>query len=186
MSPGPKVFIVGFHKTGTKSVTAALRQIGYRLATVSVPLNRMLLQNPGNADATIQEVCLEAATRSDGMQDSPCCFLHTFFDQRFPGSKFILTSRDTDSWMRSYRSFFPDTNTPLRRWMYGVERFSGHEAQYRRVYEQQNAAIREHFSDRPADFLEMDLGRGHGWREVESLLGRRESGPFPWENAARS
>ena len=44
------------------------------------------------------------------------------------------------------------------------------EAIYRARYETHNAAVREHFRDRPADLLELDITAGQGW---ERDLGRK-------------
>jgi hypothetical protein len=122
----------------------------------------------------------------DAIQDSPCAFLYRELDAAHLGAKFILTTRDTEDWLESYRRYFPDQNNALRHWMYGVDQLSGNEAKYREVYEGQMAEIIAYFADRPDDLLVMDLGKGDGWLKLVTFLGERALKPFPHANRGES
>ncbi len=176
-----KVFCVGFQKTGTSSLAKALQALGYKVGDAITPLNAHVNWQVPDPRPEIVEKVLDVVAGLDAIQDSPCAFLYREFDAAHPGAKFILTTRSTESWLDSYRRYFPDQNNPLRRWMYGVDRLSGHESRYREVYEAQNTAIRAYFANRPDDLLEMDLGRGDGWRELVNFLGDALK-PFPHAN----
>lgn len=177
-----KIFCIGFQKTGTSSLGRALQALGYSVSDSIRVLNRKVdWKNPDPRPEIVKKV-LEVVARVDAIQDSPNAFIYKELDAAYPQAKFILTVRDTADWLESYRRFFTDRNNPLRRWMYGVDRFSGHEARYQRIYEAQNAEIIEYFAPRPDDFLIMDLARGDGWIKLVNFLGEEALKPFPHVN----
>lgn len=179
-----KICCIGFHRTGTTSLTRALQALGYHVGQAHKELNKVLNPQAADADEVVKSVSLQVLEQHDVIQDSPGPFIFEAFDQAFPGCKFILTHRSVDSWLRSYSRFFRDQNSPLREWMYGVPNFSGHEETYRDIYETQNSKIRRYFQNRPEDFLELDLVKGHGWHELVRFLGPELLPPFPHANAS--
>lgn len=180
-----KIFCVGFQKTGTSSLARALRALGYTVCDAIKPLLAEVNWLADGVDEAVRDKVLEIVADYDAIQDSPCAFLVEAFDEAHPGSKFILTTRDVDSWLESYRKFFPDLNNDLRGWMYGVERLSGNEARYRQIYREKTAEIIRYFADRPEDFLILDLAKGDGWLELVTFLGKDFLKPFPHVNKAR-
>ncbi|HIP22385.1 MAG TPA: hypothetical protein EYG79_02145 [Rhodobacteraceae bacterium] len=180
-----KVFCIGFQKTGTSSLSKALQALGFTVGDAIKVLNRTVNWRAPDPRPEIIKKVLAVVEGVDALQDSPCAFIYRELDAAHPGSKFILTIRDTDDWLESYRRFFSDKNNPLRRWMYGVERFSGHEATYRQIFEAQNAEIIEYFAGRPDDFLVMDLGKGDGWLKLVNFLGEGALKPFPHTNKGK-
>ncbi len=180
-----KVFCIGFQKTGTSSLSMALQGLGFSVGDAVGVLNRTVDWQAPDPRPEIVDKVLKVARSVDALQDSPCAFLYRELDAAFPGAKFILTTRDTEAWLASYRRYFPDQNNPLRRWMYGVAQFSGNEARYRAVYEAQNAEIRAYFATRPQDLLEMDLSKGDGWLKLVTFLGEAALKPFPHANKAK-
>jgi len=177
-----KVFCIGFQKTGTSSLSKALQALGFTVGDAIGVLNQTVDWQAKDPRPEIVEKVLSVVAGMDALQDSPCAFLYPELDAAHPGAKFILTTRNTADWLESYRRFFPDQNNPLRRWMYGVERLSGNEARYREVYEAQTAEIMTYFAGRPDDLLVMDLGKGDGWLELVTFLGKSALKPFPHAN----
>ena len=180
--PRPKVCVIGLQKTGTTSLAAALRALGLRMGQATNRLAREVDWKQPDPAAEITRIALDVLAQSDGVSDSPYGFVFKAVDATFPGTKFILTNRSYESWIESYRAYFPDGNNPLRRWMYGVPRLSGHEAQYRAAFEGQHAMMRTYFAGRAQDFLEMDLARGDGWAELVKFLAPDHFPPFPHKN----
>lgn len=178
-----KICCVGFQKTGTSSMGKALEALGFSVGVVHKAINAALAQ-PGNhdADEVVRRLSLEVLASVDAIQDSPCPFLYQEFDQAFPGSKFILTTRSTEAWLKSYGSYFPNENSPARKWMYGVDEFKGNEERYARIFERQQQAIRDYFADRPDDFLEFSLENGDSWFELVQFLGKDWPYRFPHAN----
>ncbi len=180
-----KVFCIGFQKTGTSSLSKALQALGFSVGDAVGVLNQTVDWQVADPRPEIVEKVLGVVAGVDAIQDSPCAFLYRELDAAYPGAKFILTTRDTEDWLASYRRYFPDQNNPLRRWMYGVERLSGNEARYREIFEAQNAEIHAYFAKRPQDLLVMDLSKGDGWLKLVSFLGEETLKPFPHANKAK-
>ena len=63
-----------------------------------------------------------------------------------------------------------------------MERLSGNEALYCKIYDAQNAEIVAYFADRPDDLLVMDLSKGDGWLKLVNFLGKDVLKPFPYAN----
>lgn len=175
--PRQKVFCIGFQKTGTTSLSFALEELGYRVSSVydqREPVTRLR--------ETFVERGIERAKEFDAVQDMPWPLLFRELDEAFPGSKFILTMRDTDRWFNSIVTHFGANPAPLQQLTYGDDAAApkGNEKRYREVYEQHNRDVLEYFADRPDDLLEFWLERGHGWAELGTFLELDEipDGPF--------
>mgnify|MGYP001796325930 FL=1 len=186
LANGNKIFCIGFQKTGTSSVETALTALGLKVAPAYVGANRLLKRRPPKPRAALQALVLEKMKTHDAIQDAPANFFFEEFDQAYPGSKFIFTTRPVDSWLTSYRNFFRDTNSPLHAWMYGVETCSGNEDRFRDVYISQTNKILEHFAGRPQDLLRLDLQNGDGWYELVSFLGPDFLPDFPKVNTTKA
>lgn len=171
-----KVFCIGFHKTGTTSMEKALVLLGYR---VTGPNGT---RDPDIA-GKVYELAYALAEQYDAFTDNPWPLLYKEMDERYPGSKFILTMRPTDSWIRSVVSHFGARSTPMRKWIYGVDSVKGNEALYMARYDAHNSSVKEYFRDRPGDLLVMDLSEGDNWRKLCAFLGAQvPDAPFPREN----
>jgi hypothetical protein len=94
---------VGQNKTGTTSLEAALKSLGYRVGNQQE--GELLIEDWARRDfRSLKSYC----RKSDAFQDSPFSRDFTFqaMDQAFPGSKFILTVRDSDEqWYASLIRF---------------------------------------------------------------------------------
>jgi hypothetical protein len=95
----PKVFCIGYNKTGTTSLARALTDLGYRLgdqATAELLIHDYARRN----FRPIVEFCRTA----EAFQDIPFSLPYTYqvLDYAFPDSRFILSIRDDeDEWYRS-------------------------------------------------------------------------------------
>lgn len=174
----PKVFCIGFHKTGTTSLAVALQALGYRVTGPN-----------GVKDPDIRRNALSMASRLvdqyDAFQDNPWPMLYREMDRAQPGSRFILTTRAADAWIASQVRHFGARSTPMRAWIYGVGHPKGHERSYVEVFERHTADVLAWFSERPGDLLVMDLAAGDGWQRLCPFLGQDiPSMPFPHANRA--
>ncbi|MBT8098447.1 MAG: hypothetical protein KJO82_01790 [Gammaproteobacteria bacterium] len=175
-----KVFCIGFHKTGTTSLELALKQLGYRVT------GSFGTKDPGIA-AKVHEMAYARVPRFDAFEDNPWPILYRELDQRFPGSRFILTRRPADAWIRSQVRDFASTETPMRRWIYGDDAGcpAGNEDTYIARYERHNREVLDYFKDRPDDLLIFDLPNGDGWDKLCRFLGHPvPDKPFPHANKA--
>lgn len=174
-----KVFGIGFHKTGTTSLKAALEMLGYRVTGPN------FVDDEDVAESVLAKA-LAVAPQFNAFQDNPWPILYREMDQAFPGSKFILTIRHEAEWYASALRQFGARTTPMRRFIYGAGSPLGNEASYRARYRSHNEAVLQYFAARPADFLLMNITRGDGWDLLCSFLGcEAPSHPFPYKNAGK-
>jgi hypothetical protein len=172
----PKVLCVGFHKTGTSSLGAALDRLGYR---VGGPFG---IRDPDIGERAL-DLALTRLDRFDAVRDNPWPLLFRELDERVPAGRFVLTVRAEDAWWASVVAHFGGTTTPMRQWIYGAGDPLGHEARYRERYRRHNEAVRDHFASRPADLLVLHLDRGDGWAQLCPFLGVDEpASTFPHAN----
>lgn len=179
-APRPKVFCIGFQKTGTTSLYAALERLGYRTAAVAGrDWTAARLAAEGAA------LCIETARDFDAAQDMPWPVFFRELDAAYPGSKFILTVRDPESWFTSIEGHFGAHEGEMQAFVYGRDAAApaGNKARYLETLRRHEAAVRAHFVERPADLLVMDLEAGDGWAELCAFLGAPvPAGPFPMRN----
>jgi len=169
-----KVFGIGFHKTGTSSLASALRLLGYTVA------GRFVVDDQTIGDTVIVDRAIQIANAVDAVQDNPWPLVYRGLDSAFPGSKFILTIRDTDEWWVSALGHFGGKSTAMRTWIYGVGDPEGHEDLYKRRYEAHNDEVLEYFSDRPDDLLVFAITDGEGWDRLCPFVGETiPDEPFP-------
>jgi hypothetical protein len=171
-----KVFCIGFQKTGTSSLRDALQSLGYRVHGVfgrdmKLPALRRRFVETG----------LQIAQAHDAVEDMPWPLMFRELDAAFPGSRFILTVRDTDKWYASISGHFGGNPYHLQQLTYGDDAPApvGHEARYREVYDAHNRAVMAYFAERPGDLLVMRLEDGDGWAKLCRFLGEPTPDPEP-------
>lgn len=199
-----KIFCVGLNKTGTLSLAGVLEQFGIVVAP----------QRP--AELLINEYARRDFTKLirfcrffQAFQDVPfsCPFTYQALDQAFPGSKFVLTVRESaEQWGQSLTGFhsklFAGGNVPR------VEDLAAAEYCYRgfildfyravfgaaeeplyepetlcRLYEFHNTSVVEYFRHRPGELLVLDVSRAGAMADLCRFLGRPVVDKrFPWLN----
>ena len=187
-----RIFGIGLHKTATTSLHKALTILGYDSAHWT---------NAHWAKAIWREMSEHGYSRTleahYALSDLPIPLFFRELDQAYPGSKFILTMRQEDRWLKSVRNHFdPAHNIHRARWdtdpfsnkvhslLYGRKKFDAEVmlVRYRRHYME----VKVHFMDRPADLLEMNMDAGAGWTELCHFLGQPvPSLPYPREFATQ-
>lgn len=184
----PKVFCVGLGRTGTSSLTRALGIL--RVRTKHYPNDRRT-----QSDLRSGQYRLSILERYQGVSDNPVAPFFAQFDSAFPDSKFILTVREKESWLRSVRAQY----ARLPEWwkqapnaraydefvsacVYGTLEFSRERFAY--VFDRHERAVRDYFAGREEDLLVLDVGAGNGWESLCPFLGRPVPDvPFPHANA---
>lgn len=183
----PKVFCVGFQKTGTSSLGAALRILGYRVHKgfrFNIP-GKVQIPEPVTQQK-LAEIALPVAEKYTAFEDNPWCFLFRELDAAYPGSQFILTRRAPEAWADSMLRHFQDLNNPTFRYIYGVNNaLVRPRRHYIDTYERHNQAVVDYFKDRPEDLLIQDLEHAD-WEPLCLFLERRKPifRAYPHRNAA--
>ena len=181
-----KIFGIGLSRTGTTSLSAALEMLGYKIAHYpNEPVT--------NSEIVGGVLRLKLLEDCDGLVDTPVPAIFPGLDQAWPGSKFILTTREFESWLNSARAFFCRSDSVvktglernykglLRAMVYGTPNWN--EAVFRYVWDSHHRNVREYFKDRPGDFLVLSLEADDPWRLLCGFLGRDvPDAPYPWLN----
>ena len=172
-----KIFGIGFHKTGTTSLNVALSEIGYR---VTGP-NGI---NDPKIESNMFKMCHDLVPLFDAFLDNPWPFLYQKIDKLYPESKYILTIRPVDQWIKSIITHFGSQTTEMRKMIYGVGFPLGNEDIYKARYEQHNNEVLKYFADRPDDLLVLKITAGEGWEKLAPFLGINMMDSFPHKNKA--
>lgn len=198
----PKVFCVGRNKTGTTSLEAVLKSLGYRVGNQQE--GELLIEDWARRDfSSLIAYC----RKSDAFQDSPFSRDFTFqaMDQAFPGSKFILTMRDSDEqWYASLTRFhtmrlrertgedrlptardlqedpyiYPGYLWRVRQLVRGLEA-SGEpydKDSLIREYNDHNRRVKDYFRHRPNDLLVLNLADPNAMESLCRFLGKPFTG----------
>jgi len=164
-----KIFGIGLSRTGTSSLTIALRFLGYKI--IHGP-NPPLL--PG-LKATLNKV--------DGATDFPIALQYKELDKIYKKSKFILTTRPLGSWLKSCRVFLKystdsGAHNDLRTRMYGDYKFN--KTEYTKAFIRYHIEVINYFKTRKKSFLILDITKANKWTKLCRFLDKRIPGrPFP-------
>ncbi|MDP5018647.1 hypothetical protein FJR11_21910 [Anabaena sp. UHCC 0187] len=173
-----KIFCIGFHKTGTTSLAVALKKLGYSVTGPNGVQDLNISQN-------VFVMAYALVEQYDAFQDNPWPIIYKELDTKYPGSKFILTLRDSKSWIRSQVRHFGVQETPMRKWIYGVGCPKGNEEIYVNRFENHNKEVLAYFKERPSDLLILNLAKGDGWERLCPFLEKEiPNEPFPHANKA--
>lgn len=175
IDPAVKVFGIGLSKTGTSSLDRALNELGIR--SVHYPHDPATFRQLAAGDYR-----LKILQRYQGVTDIPVAPFYPQLDAQFPGSKFILTIRDEESWLQSIQNHWEF----MREWaardeqfrvfnefivscVYGTHDFNRDRFLY--VYREHEAAVRRYFANRPGDLAVLNVCAGDGWETLCPFLG---------------
>ncbi|GAB4206018.1 MAG: hypothetical protein OHK0013_22320 [Sandaracinaceae bacterium] len=184
----PKVFGLGLSRTGTRSLTAALHLLGWD--TIHYPTDRATLETLMRGDVRFPHL-----DRYDGITDITVSPYYEDLDRTYPGSKFVLTVRDEESWLRSCANHWSgrpayqegegedhaihmEIRRFLRAAVYASDDFEPE--RFRRAYRRHVENVTRYFADRPGDLLVLAITQGEGFEKLAPFLGvPAPSVPFP-------
>lgn len=136
-----------------------------------------------NIPKNIREIALRHIPRFDAFQDNPWPLLYEDLDTKWPGSRFILTRRNTDSWITSIVRHFGATPHAMQDWIYGVPYPSGNEHIFVKRYHRHNEDVLAYFAHRPNDLLILDIESEKLWEPLATFLNKETPTiPFPHAN----
>lgn len=162
-----KAWGIGLGRTGTTSFCESLKVLGYE----------NVIHNP----------TFEQLRHLDGAADNGCTIFYKYLDYKFPGSKFILLTRDLKSWLNSAEYIHghesldrsEDVIIMRRMLLYGTVVFD--REKFIEAYHRHHEDVRHYFKNRPNDLLEMDITVGDGWEKLCPFLGLPEP-DMPFSN----
>jgi hypothetical protein len=186
--PKSKIFGLGLSATGTTTLNEALIMLGYKMK--HMPLDKKTFEELKRGKFN-----LSVLDKFNGITDIIASPYYAQFDELYPGSKFILTTRNKEEWLESLKrkKFFSDGWIKNRiqigtshvefidNVVYGTTYFS--EKRFSYVFDLHSKNVREYFKDRPDDFLEIDICGGEEWEPLCEFLKKPISQkPFPHMN----
>lgn len=182
-----KIFGIGLNKTGTSTLGKCLSVLGFNHHSYSGSLLREVVHGKfENLFALVEQ--------HDSFDDWPFPLAYRALDHQFPGSKFILTTRESPQrWLNSLKSHALTTIPPcrekgivsLRYLAYGFDYPQQNEEAHLSFYTHHNAAAQNYFRHRESDFLELCWEKEASWARLCHWLNKSEpSIPFPHERKA--
>lgn len=181
-----KIIGIGFHKTGLSSLKLALEILGYSTIKGQQAYKGLLSEQEA-----IQKL-EEKAYRDifsyiepyQAIVDNPWNILFEEIDQHFSNSKFILTTRNEDNWLRSAKGYFRNRpNKAIRTWIYGYSAHHINDSIYLNRYRRHQTLVKKYFENREEDLLVMDIEAGDGWEKLCPFLNKPIINlPFPKQN----
>ena len=179
-----KIFCIGLSKTGTTSLTEALRILGFDAVHWYATKHAFRYTPDGGID-----IDWDFFERHDAFADTPIARIYPQLDERYPDAKFILTVRDIDAWLESFADQFANAHLDafsrrLHRELYGSTSFDPEPCRGAALAHLDG--VRAYFQSQPSRLLELDLSAARPWPDLCSFLGMPEpSDPFPWRFSKR-
>lgn len=178
-----KIFGIGWHKTATHSLQDALNILGYE--GVHYPYHLYFHFNKARGEVRDYLDSYSSCT------DFPVPLYFENLDRMYPDSKFILTTRDEQSWLASIERHFEFMRMPRKEFggqseddykiAQGIPIHEIHERAYGQShfeadhfltrYRRHNDHVLHYFADRRDDLLVMDMSNGDGWASLCDFLG---------------
>jgi hypothetical protein len=166
-----KLFAIGLSRTGTTSLTKYLNDNGISSIHYPNPNQLYNLQYKAATDITV----------SDQFER---------LDKAYPGSLFVYTYRNKESWMKSMEKYLSPSRphkliqsgwrVEIRTRMYGASLFD--QELYSKSFDKYDQRVRKYFEGRD-DFLEINIVGGDTTEALDKFLGLSKSpGKFPKEN----
>ncbi len=201
-----KIFCIGLNKTGTTSMKAALKEMGFVVAPQR-PAEKMIDLWAKRDFKKIVGFCKYAGY---SFQDVPFSlpFTYVILDYFFPKSKFILTVRNnSEQWYNSVTKFhakkwgkngriptkedLQNANYIYKGKLWNSNRkifFTPESSPYKKdilidYYENHNKNVKEYFRHRPDDLLVLNVSEKGAYKKLAKFFGvKTDKNIFPWEN----
>lgn len=184
-----RIFGIGMHKTATSSLNAALKLLGFDSAHWENAHWAKAIWNEMTSDG--RSLTLE---KHYALCDLPIPLLYKELDKGYKSSKFILTIRDENGWIKSVENHWSYDHNKFRsawdtdpvthkmhRALYGQKGFN--KELFLERYRNHNAEVLEYFKDRPNDLLVFDK---QSWEPLCKFLSRPiPDVPYPRMNTTK-
>lgn len=197
-----KIFVIGFNKTGTTSIHAALLEFDLILGHQRTA-ERLLDDMIAKRYESLYDYCQTA----EAFQDVPfsCPDIYKLLDKKYPNSKFILTVRDSaDQWYNSLTKFhgklwgqkgaiptqkdlakatYIYKGAPLNALNYIFGRADYDPTSYKATYEKHNSEVQAYFKERSNDLLVINVSEKESYQQLCQFVGQKPlRDSFEWKN----
>ena len=150
-----KIFGIGLTRTGTTSLAEALKILGYSAKHLPMSYHDIEIH--------------------DASTDTPVAARFPILDVFYPNSKFILTTRDKDSWIISAESLNRNNDDPIwllegRAILYKTVIFERNK--FLDAYDNYQDFVTNYFKNRPNDLLVLSLNDTNKWEKLCNFLNK--------------
>jgi Sulfotransferase domain len=177
----PKVFGIGLNKTGTTSLHLALETLGLRSFHWG---GEQAFDSVLRAQRDGERLLYYVGEQYDAYADiEPLTVRFDVADVQYPGSRFVLTVRDVDSWIDSRRRHVERNRRRELADTYHGGNTRIDEDLWRSQWRTHMDRVQTYFGDRD-DLLTLNILDGDGWDRLAPFLGRSVPDvAFPHGNA---
>lgn len=165
----PKVFCIGYNKTGTTTLGKSLEMLGYRNSSFNKKVWREFYKNN-----EIDKI-LDYTAKFDSLDDLPWLKedMIPILDKAFPNSKFIYLDRDEESWKKS-----------IFTWTYKVTGKYPIIEEKLHEFRKHKEFVLNYFKNRPKDqFIILDIKDEEGFKNLAHFLDKKPiQNKFPHYN----
>ena len=195
-SPNGKFFGIGFHRTGTRSLNHYFERLGLRSIHWVMKVDKVRYESlviPHLNDRTqVVEVLAPVIEQYDAFTDVPFPGLYSELDQKYPNSRFILVTRNFETWWPSlkvhwklgkkhFRALDPFECIQYNRHSDRDMRFVTLEDRehLRALLQKHTKSVQQYFAGRPESLLEVKLEDPGIASKISAFLGRPSEAAFP-------
>jgi hypothetical protein len=174
-----KIFCIGLNKTGTISLHQALTTLGFSSLHWGGQESRQAVERAIREDEPLLEYLGDFDAYSDIQRLSVNFEL---LDRQYPGSRFILTTRDIEQWLDSRRRHVLRNRERKARGEYDGTFLEIEPDRWRAQFLDHHHRVEEYFRGRD-DLLVMRVTAGDGYDVLCPFLGvPTPPEPFPWSH----
>ncbi len=184
-----KNFCIGLNKTGSTSLHHAFLMLGYNSVHYQCKAGNLKEIIKNNYQSN--NLLLTGIEDYDVYLDWSNKHTHHLFrelDKQYPGSRFILTTRDLEDWLISREKHVNRTPNirQLRQQFPNDTWYNCDKEAWKKEYDRHHDEVKKYFSERSRDFLVFNVFKGDSWEKLCAFLGKDvPDQPFPTTNTAR-
>ena len=170
-----KIFGIGTSRTGTKSLTEALKMLG-------IKSSHWEQHKEIRKDIDKNNFNLQLLKEYDAILDHQIPSIFKELEKEHPKSKFILTIRNKKTWIKSIENFFKNKGINREDILFlKIDHFD--KKVFLQRFKAHNKDVIKYFKDKPEKLLVLDIEKGDGWKKLCKFLDKRvPKKPFPWAN----
>lgn len=198
MTNKAKVFCIGFHRTGTRSLSRFLEDLGYTVCHYpskvgGVEFEAAVRQCVDDREAIVRNL-MPVIEQYDAFSDVPFPALYSELFALFPNSRFILATRDLNDWWRSVARHkkLNENNrgvVALNPFEYAqYNRYATSRIQFitladeqllKRIHRQHIESVSKFFESKPSSLLKFDIEEPEANKKIGDFLGISNVPVFP-------
>lgn len=181
----PKVFVLGFHKTGTTSLAKALLILGYRVCGF-VGNDKSITPTTHTRQDFFESTYKPLLNNYDAFEDTMWFMFYKELVELYPDAKFILSIRNEEQWYKSMAKHFGGYNRELFHWIYdGIGDPLEDKDLYISKYKKHNDDVIQFFKEQEKDLLVMNMPEDFRWEVLCDFLEFKKPlfGEFPHANS---